>query len=510
VLQPLQIFAARYRVIRHLADGGMGAVYEAEHTATEARVALKLLWPHVVQIASARERFELEARISARINDEHIVKVLDAGFDPETRAPYLVMELLRGRTLGALVSAEGPLPPALALAVMRQVAAGLDAAHGYRTADGVPTPIVHRDLKPENLFLTQRADGSPWVKILDFGIAKVLGDATAVSREIRGTPLYMAFEQAAGEPVTPQTDVWAFGLISYYLLTGRRYWPAANRPEGGLPALFAEILNLPLPVPSERMRQDGVPLVLSSTFDAWLLRCLDRDARQRFASAGEAWVALERALGAGAGRAAEPRAAAHARVRADAIPLVTATYVPAAVVDRRGMSQSLPPVESERLRSTSVWNRKSQVLYGLGLGFLGVSGLGLWLLAQDEDPLVEGIPAAAPTAPATPAPVTAVVPLEPLPAPRAAAPEPPPPNPPQVGVRPVRDDETARRPLVPEPTPPAPPPPAREPSAATPAAVVPPESRTVRESPKPAKASEPCKFDPYTGRCVPPPTKTPP
>jgi eukaryotic-like serine/threonine-protein kinase len=191
LLQPQQLFAGRYRVIRHLADGGMGAVYEAEHTATEARVALKLLWPHVVQVASARQRFELEARIAARVNDEHIVKVLDAGLDPESRAPFLVMELLAGRTLGALVQAEGPQPIATVLELMAQVASGLDAAHGYRGTDGTPHPIIHRDLKPENLFVTRLANGTLHIKILDFGIAKVLGDTTGVSQEVRGTPLYI-------------------------------------------------------------------------------------------------------------------------------------------------------------------------------------------------------------------------------------------------------------------------------------------------------------------------------
>ena len=290
MLQAQQLFAGRYRIIRHVADGGMGAVYEAEHTATEARVALKLLWPHIVQLASARERFELEARIAARVNDEHIVKVLDAGFDVESRAPFLVMELLRGHTLGALINAKGPLSVDATLEILGQVAAGLDAAHGYRNASGAAHPIVHRDLKPENLFLTERADGSYGVKILDFGIAKVLGDATGVSQEVRGTPLYMAYEQAAGEAVSPQTDIWALGLIAYFCLTARRYWPAASRPDASMPALFAEILSLPLLAPSERLRSERASLEFPPAFDAWFLRCLDRKPAQRFSSAGRAVV----------------------------------------------------------------------------------------------------------------------------------------------------------------------------------------------------------------------------
>jgi serine/threonine protein kinase len=307
VLEPNQIVAGRYRIIRHIADGGMGAVFEAEHVSTEARVALKLLLPHVVQLANARRRFELEAKVAARVNSEHIVRVFDAGLDERTRSPFLAMELLIGQTLAAHVKRVGPLAPDEVVALMRQLARGLDAAHGYRTAEGSAQPIVHRDLKPENLFLDTRDHGTTRVKILDYGIAKVLSASTEVSQEVRGTPLYMAFEQAAGEALSPQTDIWAFGLIAYFALTARRYWPAANKPTGSTAALFAEILTLPLPLPSRRLREDGCPIVLPPAFDAWLLRCIDRNPTRRFRSAGQAVEALAHALeGAADGRAAAP------------------------------------------------------------------------------------------------------------------------------------------------------------------------------------------------------------
>src|SRR5262245_6050502 len=107
MLEPGQIFAGRYRVIRLIAPGGMGAVFEAEHTGTERHVALKLLWPHVMAVQSAREKFEFEAKVAARVQSEHIVHVLDAGYDEATRSPYLVMELLPGGTLAELVEQEG-------------------------------------------------------------------------------------------------------------------------------------------------------------------------------------------------------------------------------------------------------------------------------------------------------------------------------------------------------------------------------------------------------------------
>ena len=302
MLEPNQIFAGRYRIVRHIASGGMGAVFEAEHVTTEARVALKLLLPHVVQVPSARRRFELEAKVAARVNSEHIVRVFDAGVDTQSGAPFLAMELLSGQTLAGVVKRSGPLEPPDVVTLMWQVARGLDAAHGYHTPEGKPQPIVHRDLKPENLFISWRPDATPLVKILDFGVAKVLSESTEVSQDLRGTPLYMAFEQAAGEALSPQTDIWAFGLIAFYALTGRRYWPAANGETSSTQALFAQILTLPLPLPSTRLREDGIDIALPAAFDQWLLRCIDRIPSRRFASAEHAARALELSFASRIGR----------------------------------------------------------------------------------------------------------------------------------------------------------------------------------------------------------------
>ncbi len=373
VLQPNQIFADRYRVVRHIADGGMGAVYEAEHVSTEAHVALKLLLPHVVQIESARRRFELEAKVAARVKSDHIVKVFDAGLDAETRSPYLAMELLIGHTLAAQVKRLGPLGPDVALDVMRQVAHGLDAAHGYRAPSGTWQPIIHRDLKPENLFIGTRSDETPLVKILDFGIAKVLSESTEVSQEMRGTPLYMAFEQAAGEAVSPQTDVWALGLITFFALTGRHYWPAANKPNGSTPALFAEILTLPLPLPSERARQYG-SLVLPRAFDAWMLTCIARTPSRRFASAGQAVDALEQALrGLGHRRAASGLGEGHLRSR------VTAGYelLPTPTAGAARSSASVTGVASEHRSAPRHARGKPILLLALGATSACAIALGL-------------------------------------------------------------------------------------------------------------------------------------
>lgn len=296
MLKPDQLFAQRYRVIRRLAEGGMGAVFECEHTGTEARVALKLLWPHVMEVDSAREKFIQEAKIAARVASDHIVQVLDAGFDEESRSPFLVMELLEGQTLGDAVIEGGPMDPGTVVHLMGQLAAGLDSAHAYCTARGEKSPIIHRDLKPENIFLSRRPGGKVQLKILDFGIAKVLSESTNVSQEVRGTPLYMAFEQVMASRLSPQTDIWPLGLITYFMLTGRRYWRSGNIEGAGMQSIFAEITTLPLKAPSARLREEKISARLPAGFDNWLLTCIDREPANRFASAGSAVKKLREAL----------------------------------------------------------------------------------------------------------------------------------------------------------------------------------------------------------------------
>jgi eukaryotic-like serine/threonine-protein kinase len=299
MLQPGQLFAGRYRVERSLAQGGMGVIYAAEHLTTEERVALKVLWPHVLGSASAVEKFQLEARLAARIGSEHVVRILDAGFDDVLAMPYLAMELLRGQTLQDIVTDQGPLPPAETLAVLRQVAKALDKAHTSVDREGRLAPVVHRDLKPENIFVALREEGEPIVKILDFGIAKVLTQSQKLSQEVRGTPRFMAYEQLTNGPVTPRLDVWALGLIAFYLLTGRSYWKASAGQGSDLVQLLTEVLALPFELPSVRAKALNAAVVWPATVDAWFFRCVNRTLEERFDSAGAAINALGEALGLG-------------------------------------------------------------------------------------------------------------------------------------------------------------------------------------------------------------------
>ena len=289
-LEEGKIVAGRYRVERQIGEGGVGSVYRVRHVHTDEQLALKVLQAHALRDQSAVERFRREARAPARIASEHVARVTDADTAPDLdNAPFYVMELLRGRDLERVVDQDGPLPPALAVEYLRQTSLALDKAHALG--------IVHRDLKPDNLFLTHRDDGSPCIKLLDFGIAR-LGDAAgeggnAVAHKTQaglviGTPAYMSPEQAAGDPtaIGPATDVWAFGLLAFKLLVGRDFWP-----NEALGRLFLMILQEPIPSPSQRGSSFG------PQFDSWFSRCVARQADKRFPTAGEAVAALAEALG---------------------------------------------------------------------------------------------------------------------------------------------------------------------------------------------------------------------
>lgn len=285
-LEPGVVVAGRYRIEGRIGEGGMGSVYRVRHVHTDESLALKLLHAHVLRDQNAVERFRREARAPARVASEHVARVTDADTAPDLDgAPFYVMELLRGRDLERVLVDEGPIAPLLVVEYLSQVARALDKAHGMG--------IVHRDLKPENLFLTEREDGSPCIKILDFGIAR-LADADAPSEMktqagfVFGTPSFMAPEQALGnvELVGPATDVWALGLLTFKLLVGRDFWGSQT-----LAHLYAMILSEPIPAPSAKGSTFG------PAFDGWFARCVARAVGDRFGTAGDAVRALADALG---------------------------------------------------------------------------------------------------------------------------------------------------------------------------------------------------------------------
>ncbi|HEY8078631.1 MAG TPA: protein kinase, partial [Labilithrix sp.] len=277
-----ETIGGRYRTIRLIGRGAMGAVYEVEHVHTGERLALKLLLQsHRIDPVGV-ERFKREARASSRIKSPNVVRVTDADIAPEQGgAPFLVMELLEGADLEEVARTTKP-APAEVVGWLRQIARALDKAHGIG--------IIHRDLKPANVFLADGVDGGPpVVKILDFGLAKVVSDDRAQTRsgQILGTPMYMSPEQADpdGPPESPRSDLFSLGLIAFRLLVGDDYWGAGNVRQ-----ILTRILVEPMPPASQRGSSFG------DAFDAWFAKACDREPSSRFASAHEMVEALAAAL----------------------------------------------------------------------------------------------------------------------------------------------------------------------------------------------------------------------
>jgi len=293
-LVPGQVFARDFRVLGPLKEGGMGAVYVVDQVSTGERRALKLMHAALVADPRQRARFEQEARIGSLIRSDHVVKVIMAGVDEATGLPFLAMELLEGTELEALILSRGRMDLGELSIVLSQLCHALAAAH----ASG----IVHRDLKPENIFIasSQRADVPFTVKVLDFGIAKVVAEMKqGSSTQTVGTPIYMAPEQANPRAaITPATDVWALGLIAFRAITGKLFWLSANQEEFSLHAVMAEVLMQPIPSVSERAAELGVGALVPVGFDAWFAACVNRAPAERYPNAGEAWRALAPILGA--------------------------------------------------------------------------------------------------------------------------------------------------------------------------------------------------------------------
>jgi len=268
----------------------MGAVYVAEQISTGKQRALKVMHPNLVHDPRQRQRFVQEAKIGARIESDHVVEVLGAGVEPSNNMPWLAMELLQGETLDRRLERLGSIPRGELVEIYKQLCHALVAAHDVG--------IVHRDLKPENIFLAiPRREGMPFVvKILDFGIAKLVAESGSTTQAI-GSPLWMAPEQTNAEaPISPATDVWALGLIAFACLTGHSYWRGAHAETPNPMTLVMEVCFEPLDSASVRAAEYGVAHKLPPGFDEWFAQCVSRDVEKRFKTARPVRGALERLL----------------------------------------------------------------------------------------------------------------------------------------------------------------------------------------------------------------------
>ncbi|WP_438003901.1 protein kinase [Sorangium sp. So ce321] len=416
-----QIVDQKYRLTRLIGEGGMGCVYEAQQLDTGEQVAVKLISGQKRrESATALGRFQREARAAAGVDTPHIVHVRDAGTDPVTGAPYLVMEYLDGEDLGQLLHRLGPLRPEVALRIIVQACLGLQKAHEAR--------VIHRDIKPANLFLARSGEGEVVVKLLDFGIAKIkpseggMTTGLTTTGKMLGSPLFMAPEQIEDiRTVDYRTDIWSLGVVLYAALSGN----APHHHIASIARLFVLICTEPAPP-----IQDVAPWVPREVA-AVVHRALQLNMGDRFQSVTEMLEAMLPLLPDGHALRQELLVTATDSERAVVAPRLDVGAAPhRSSLARAGeASQSDPPRDSGRASTVSAssggplasrtassassgpsaaWSRAPAVLLALG-----VAGAVVYLAApRAAAPGGDVAPAAseAPTAPAEAAGPASVAP----------------------------------------------------------------------------------------------------
>jgi eukaryotic-like serine/threonine-protein kinase len=432
VADPLisQLVADRYRILRKLGEGGMGSVYLAEHVVIQKKFALKVLAPELARRADLVARFLQEARSASRISHENVIDISDFGQSPDGLV-YIAMEFLDGKDLGEIVRSQGAMAWRDARDIVLQICRALRAAHDKG--------IVHRDMKPENIFLVHREGQPHFVKILDFGIAKVMGldpNGPRLTRTgmIFGTPEYMAPEQAEGKDTDHRADIYAVGCIMYHLITGQTPFVA----ESFMTMLTKHLMEDPVP-PSMR-RPD---LVITPEMDVLVLKALEKDRDKRWQSMAELLEAVsvcpgppDEAPKPASGQTVE-MGGAHA---AAALRVLQSrgTDQQTARISRGAVDSALSSAEMAGTAAGARKSKKTVLLVAAGVA-IGV-GVAIWLAMSRGQP-----PAAPPVAtPAvTPAPVAAPTPVPP-----------PPPAPvPAAAVAAETPTPAVEEPAAPEPTP---------------------------------------------------------
>jgi eukaryotic-like serine/threonine-protein kinase len=372
-----QLVAGKYRIQQMLGRGGMGVVMAALHEHLNQHVALKFLTDDAYQQPEAVARFLREARSAVQIQSEHVARVMDVG-TLDSGAPYIVMEYLRGLDLKEVSTRRGPLPINEAVDYVLQACDAVAEAHSLG--------IVHRDLKPSNLFLTERPDGSPLVKVLDFGISKALnagrGGETSkqqmtASAAIMGSPQYMSPEQIrSSKNVDARADVWALGTILHELAAGAPAYVADT-----VPGLLAMIVA-DAPPPLSSARPDAPP-----ELEAIILRCLEKDRERRFANVAEFARALERF----ASVETRPLVRRIARVLGDSSSSSQSyrSIPPGLATQHEPVNQTHNTwAHTGRLSEAAPvpFHARPTVQLGAGLGLVGVGLLAAWFLFSGAGP----------------------------------------------------------------------------------------------------------------------------
>jgi len=271
-----------YHILDLISVGGMGRVYRAQQSALGRTVAVKIIHPHLLSDENSALRFMTEARAASQLNHPNSVSVFDFGRTDDGQ-PYLVMEFLRGKDLARVAYEEGPLPFSRIVDVLRQVLAALGEAHDLG--------IIHRDLKPENVILEPLRRGGDFVKVVDFGLAKLRADTQSPSVTspgiVCGTPDYMAPEQGRGDLLDGRSDLYAVGVMLFQLLTGRLPFRAENPTQ-----VVMMHLTVPVPDPRQLAPERGIPDPLVDV----VMKALAKDAVRRYQDAQEFADALKQAL----------------------------------------------------------------------------------------------------------------------------------------------------------------------------------------------------------------------
>ncbi|MCW5823339.1 MAG: serine/threonine protein kinase [Cyanobacteria bacterium TGS_CYA1] len=265
----------RYEVIEVLGKGGMGVVYKGRRTQINKFVAIKVLKASLIEDEVSLKRFEQEAIASANLDDPHLISVYDFGYGPNGE-PYLVMDFLEGKSLEDIIERQGPISLDRFLHIFSQVCQALSYIHSRS--------IIHRDLKPSNIMLVKTQSSDEFVKLVDFGIAKVIGDDQRLMQKLTatgqsfGSPLYMSPEQCMGKEVDVRSDIYSLGCVMFEALTGRT--PIAG--ENALQTVFMHINSPPL-----MLNQVGPGLTHPLQVQEVIMRCLEKDPDKRFQSATE-------------------------------------------------------------------------------------------------------------------------------------------------------------------------------------------------------------------------------